>query len=326
MNKHFDNLKIAVVIPCYKVTKKLLEVIEEIPDFVQTIYVVDDACPILSVDNIVKKNCFDKRVRILKNEINLGVGGAVKHGYIKAIEDNQDIVVKIDADGQMNPKLIDTFVLPIINKSADYTKGNRFYDLDALKQMPKVRIFGNAAVSFLNKFASGYWSIFDPTNGYTAIDVKVLKILPLDKISNRFFFESDMLFRLGAIRAMVKDIPMQAVYGDEVSNLKIRQIIGEFALKYFCNFWKRVFYNYLLRDFSIASVELLFGILLVAFGICFGGFSWIKSVSTSELSSAGTVMLSGLPVILGTQLILNFINYDILMQPKIALVSCMSSD
>lgn len=197
MNRTCDNLKVAVVIPCYKVTPMVLKVIEEIPGCVRTIYVVDDACPWQSVDNIIKKECTDNRVRILKNEINKGVGGAVKRGYLEAIKDMQDIVVKIDADGQMDPKLINAFILPIVNNTADYTKGNRFYDLESLKQMPKIRIFGNAIVSFLNKFASGYWSIFDPTNGYTAVDVNILKLLPLDKISNRFFFESDMLFRLG---------------------------------------------------------------------------------------------------------------------------------
>jgi dolichol-phosphate mannosyltransferase len=301
--------KIAVVIPSYRVCNHILGVIKRIGPEVSKIYVVDDCCPDYSGD-FVEANCDDKRVTIIRQPENRGVGGAVMTGYRAAIEDGMEIIVKIDGDGQMDPKLIPDFVAPIIAGEADYTKGNRFFDLEEIRAMPRVRVFGNAVLSFMTKISSGYWDIFDPTNGYTAIHSGVASYLPFKKISRRYFFETDMLFRLNILRAVVVDIPMDAQYGDEVSNLKIKNIIGEFLFKHTRNFLKRIFYNYYLRDMSIASIELPLGVIMLIFGLVFGSYQWLQSINTGMPSSAGTVMLSALPIIIGLQLILSFLGYD----------------
>lgn len=305
-----QNSKISVVIPSYKVRNHILDVIGLVGPEVSRIYVVDDCCPNNS-GKFVDDNCTDSRVKVIINPQNQGVGGAVMTGYRAAIDDGMDIIVKIDGDGQADPRLIPDFVAPIIAGEADYAKGNRFFDLERISSMPRMRLFGNAALSFLTKLSSGYWNIFDPTNGYTAIHSDVAKRLPFNKISRRYFFESDMLFRLNTLRAVVVDIPMDAKYGDEVSNLKISKVIGEFFFKNFRNFWKRVFYNYYLRDMSLASVELPTGIAMLLFGMVFGSYQWIRSGSMGVTSSAGTVMLSALPIIVGLQLVLAFIGHDI---------------
>lgn len=307
--------KIAVVIPSYKVTNHILSVVESIGPEVSRIYVVDDCCPDKSGD-FVSQNCTDPRVRVLRNAENQGVGGAVMAGYKAAISDGMDIIVKIDGDGQMDPTLLPKFVMPIISGTADYTKGNRFFDLEEIKAMPKMRLFGNAALSFMTKLSSGYWELFDPTNGFTAIHADVAKHLPFDKISRRYFFETDVLFRLNTLRAVVVDIPMDAKYGDEVSNLKISKIVGEFFAKHVRNFTKRVFYNYYLRDMSLASIELPIGILMLVGGTIFGLSHWAQSASSDIPTTAGTVMLSALPVIIGIQFILAFLGYDIASTPK----------
>ena len=307
--------KIAVVIPSYKVCDHILDVISQIGPEVSRIYVVDDCCPNGSGD-FVKSNCRDERVVIIRNPENQGVGGAVMTGYIAAIADNMDIIVKIDGDGQMDPKLIMDFVAPIAAGEADYTKGNRFYYLEQIRSMPKMRLFGNAALSFMTKLSAGYWDLFDPTNGYTAIHRDVARRLPFEKISRRYFFETDMLFRLNTLRAVVVDIPMDAKYGDEVSNLKISNIVGEFFFKHIRNFVKRIFYNYYLRDMSLASIEMPIGMLMLLFGIVFGGYHWIYSLQTGSLTPIGTVMLSALSIIIGIQFILAFLAYDIFSVPR----------
>jgi len=248
--------------------------------------------------------------------VNQGVGGAVMTGYQAAIDDGMEIIVKVDGDDQMDPGLIPYFVAPILAGEADYTKGNRFFDLEEIRAMPKVRLFGNAVLSFMTKLSSGYWDLFDPTNGFTAIHRNVAKHLPFSKISRRYFFETDMLFRLNTLRAVVIDIPMDAKYGDEVSHLKISKIIGEFLLKHARNFAKRIFYSYYLRDMSIASIELPLGILLVLFGTTYGAVNWFSGLESGDAAPAGTVMLSALPVILGVQLILAFIGHDIASVPN----------
>ncbi|MGH8320459.1 MAG: glycosyltransferase family 2 protein, partial [Gammaproteobacteria bacterium] len=276
---------IAVVIPCYKVTRTILDVLKDIPLNVDLIYCVDDGCPDHSGDFIVE-NCSDKRVRVLRRPQNKGVGGATIAGYKQALLDEADIIVKLDGDGQMDPKILERFIYPIQSELADYTKGNRFYRLEDIHGMPKIRIVGNAILSFLTKFSTGYWQIFDPSNGYTAIHKKVLEELPMDRISKRWFFEPDMLFRLNTVRAVVLDIPMRASYEDEKSNLKIKTLVLEFIFKHTINFFKRVFYNYFLRDFSVASFEFLFGVPLTVFGIIFSIVQWAESISSGTPASA----------------------------------------
>jgi dolichol-phosphate mannosyltransferase len=306
--------KIAVVIPSYKVKNHILDVINGISSDVCCIYVVDDCCPDGS-GGFVKEHCRDARVIVINHEKNQGVGGAVMTGYKEAINAGMDIIVKIDGDGQMDPALILDFVLPIIQKEADYTKGNRFFDLEDVKSMPRIRLFGNAILALMTKLSSGYWNLFDPTNGYTAIHADVARRLPFEKISKRYFFESDMLFRLNILRAVVLDIPMEAKYGNEISNMNISKIMGEFLRKHFRNFFKRLFYNYYLRDLSLASIQLPLGALFMLFGVLFGSYQWLLSLRLHIVTPSGTVMLSALPIIIGLQFILAFLGHDISSVP-----------
>lgn len=306
---------IAVVIPSFKVKAQILGVLAAIPREVSLVLVVDDACPQES-GRFVQASCADPRVVVLFNEVNLGVGGAVLHGYREAIRRGATVIVKIDGDGQMDPGLLPFFIHPILAGEADYTKGNRFFDLTNISRMPRLRILGNAVLSFMAKLSTGYWDLFDPTNGYTAIHADVARRLPMDKISSRYFFETDLLFRLNTLRAVAVDVPMDAHYGDEESNLRISRIIGEFLAKHVRNFCKRIFYNYFLRDLSVASVELVAGALLMLWGSGFGVLTWIRSAQSGVETAAGTVMLSALPIILGLQFLLAFLGYDIAAVPR----------
>lgn len=307
--------KVAAIIPSYKVRKHILDVIKAIGPEVSKIYVVDDCCPEKSGD-YVESHCQDQRVIVIRHAENQGVGGAVMTGYMAAIKDGMDILVKIDGDDQMDPRLIIDFVAPIAAGEADYTKGNRFFNLENIRSMPAMRLFGNAVLSLMCKLSSGYWNLFDPTNGYTAIHANAARHLPFQKISRRYFFETDILFRLNTLRAVVVDVPMDAKYGDEVSNLKISKIIGEFLVKHMRNFLKRIFYNYYLRDMSLASIELPLGIASLSFGIIYGGYHWISSTQMAVPTPAGTVMLAALPALMGLQLILAFMSYDITSVPR----------
>jgi len=311
----FSGSRIAVVLPCYRVKAHILDVLASIPPLVAIIVVVDDACPEGS-GALVQSECNDPRVRVHYNTANQGVGGAVLNGYRAAIDAGADVIVKIDGDGQMDPRLIEDFVSPIISGEADYTKGNRFFDLTNIARMPPLRIFGNAVLSFMAKLSTGYWTLFDPTNGYTAIHADAAKRIPFDKVSKRYFFETDLLFRLNTLRAVAVDVPMDALYGDEVSNLKISRVLGEFLAKHARNLGKRIFYNYFLRDLSLASLQLVAGILLMVGGSAFGAQAWFHSMQAGISTPAGTVMLSALPIILGLQFVLAFIGYDIAAVPS----------
>lgn len=306
---------ISAVIPAYKAKDRILDVIQRIGDQVDLIYVVDDACPEMT-GKMVESRCNDARVVVLYNDENLGVGGAVVTGYRRAIQDNAEIVVKIDSDGQMDPRLIGNFVQPILDGKADYTKGNRFFDIESVQSMPRLRLLGNAALSFLTKFSSGYWNIMDPTNGFTAIHTNVLKLLPLDKLDQRYFFESDMLFRLNTVRALVVDIPMTAKYNGEDSHLVPEKVALGFFAKHIKRTGKRIFYNYFLRDFSIGTLYLVAGAVLTLFGLVFGLYHWSLSNVSGQPATSGTVMLAAIPALVGVQSLISALSYDIANAPR----------
>ncbi|WP_093532882.1 glycosyltransferase family 2 protein [Stenotrophomonas rhizophila] len=309
---------VAVVIPCHRVTRHILPLLERIGPLVDRIYCVDDCCPDGSGD-LVERACGDPRVVVVRNTVNLGVGGAVMHGYECAMADGATVMVKLDGDGQMDPSLIDVFVAPILAGDADYTKGNRFFDLRGISSMPLLRRIGNLGLSFMAKASTGYWDVFDPTNGYTAIHAAIARRLPLEAISRRYFFESDILFRLNVMRAKVVDIPMDARYADEVSGLKVSKIIGEFFAKHVRNACKRVVYNYYLRDLNMASIELLVGFPMLVFGLMFGLFHWLHAAEQGLFTPLGTIMLAALPVMLGLQLLLAFLSHETSAMPRHAL-------
>ncbi len=312
---HHADGSVAVVIPSYKVTKHILGVIAGLGPEVARIFVVDDHCPAGS-GLLVQRECKDPRVTVLFNRENQGVGGAVMVGYRQAVAEGMAVIVKVDGDGQMDPTLLPRLIAPILRGQADYTKGNRFYDLSHIGRMPPMRLFGNAMLSFMAKLSTGYWSMFDPTNGFTAISGNVAAYLPLDKISKRYFFETDLLFRLNTLRAVVIDMPMHAYYGDEESNLKISKVLFEFLRKHTRNLGKRIFYNYFLRDVSVASVELLAGVTMLGFGTVFGAYHWLSAMKAGVATPLGTIMFSVLPILVGFQLVLAFLAFDIANVPR----------
>ena len=182
--------------------------------------------------------------------------------------------------------------------------------------MPKSRIFGNLILSFFAKLSTGYWRIFDPNNGFTAINSHKLKSIPLGKIDNQYFFESDMLFRLNLVDAAVIDVPMPAIYGDEKSNLKVRRAILEFPYKHLKNFIKRIFYSYYLRDFNLASVELPLGLSCMSFAIIIGLDSWLQGISEGTPTEPGTLVLFSITFLAGLQFILAFFSFDMQNENK----------
>ncbi len=309
-----SGINIAVVIPCYKVADHIKDVLSTIPRTVRHIIVVDDRCPNFSGKEAEKSG--RKNVTVIYHEHNQGVGGAVITGYKKALELGCEIIVKMDGDGQMDAKYIQMLLPPLIKNNADYTKGNRFTNFKALKLMPKVRLFGNSALSFFLKAASGYWNVLDPTNGYTAIHKRAVEKLNLENISKNFFFESDMLINLNIINAVVKDIEIPAKYGDEPSSLNIKKTLFIFPMKLIKGFMKRIFFKYFLYDFNMASVYILFGVPIFFLSTVFGIYEWIDSIITKTPKTPGTIMLIALPIIVSFQMLLQAISIDINSIPR----------
>jgi len=304
-----EDIKIAVVIPAFKVVNHIKEVIASLPREIDHIIVVDDNCPFSSGKEAEKLN--RENVIVLYHDMNQGVGGAVITGYKKALELGCEIIIKMDGDGQMDPKYLNDLIAPLMKNEADYTKGNRFTYFKSLKTMPKSRLFGNSGLSFLLKAASGYWNIMDPTNGYTAMHKRVLGKLNLEKISKRFFFESDILINLNIINSVVKDIDIPARYEGEGSSLNVKKVLFQFPPKLLKGFIKRLFLKYFIYDFNMASVFMVIGLPMFIVSVFFGVVEWIDSALTGRPRSAGTIMLVALPIIISFQMLLQAIQIDI---------------
>jgi dolichol-phosphate mannosyltransferase len=323
-NLEFKNYSIAVVIPSYKVEEQICKAIASLPDFIRYIIVVNDCSPDGTQEKVEMAAQSDKRILLVNHEHNLGVGGAMISGFRKALEVNAQIVVKVDGDGQMDPRYIPALITPLIQGEADYVKGNRFRDFQALSQMPFLRRVGNIGLSFLTKAATGYWNCFDPTNGFLAIRTEIIARLPLERIDHSFFFETSLLSYLYLENVLIKDVPIPALYKDERSNLSILKILLEFPLKLGITFLRRMFLKYFLYDFSIISVYLLSGIPLVIFGIVFGIVKWIHYANLNIPAPTGTVMLATLPVIVGIQILLSACEIDLRSVPIKAILRPLS--
>ena len=307
---------ITVVIPCYNVSRHIAEVIKNLPVDVTWIIAVNDS----SKDNtgnilneIQKEN---KKLIVINHEKNQGVGGAMLTGFKKSLELDSDITIKMDGDDQMDSSYIPELIRPIIDKKADYTKGNRFRDFKSLKKMPVIRRIGNMGLSFLIKASSGYWNIFDPNNGFVAISKEMLRTINTNKIHKRYFFESSMLIELYNADAVIQEIPMKARYGDEKSSLSVTRALFGFPPKLFKAFIRRIILKYFLFDFNIASVYMLFGIPFFIIGVIYGVVNFVKYANSHLPAPTGTVVIPTLLIILGFQLLLSAVSYDITNYPR----------
>ena len=286
-----------------------------VPRYIKHIIVVDDASPDSTTELVTASAKKDKRISLIRHASNLGVGGAMITGYRKALELGAQIIVKMDGDGQMDVDHLPELLRPLIDGQADYTKGNRFRDFKSLQKMPLIRRVGNMGLAFLSKAATGYWTLFDPTNGFNAIRSDVLSQLSLEGIDRSYYFETSMLAHLYLLGAVVKDVPMPARYQSEVSNLLVHRVLFEFPFKLIATFFRRLVLKNFIYDFSMASIYLLTGLPLLFFGLIFGTYKWIQYASAGIPAPTGTVMLPTLSVLLGIQLLLSAIEIDLRSVP-----------
>jgi dolichol-phosphate mannosyltransferase len=308
--------QIVAVVPAYRVEGQIEAVLRGLPAFIGRVIVVDDASTDTTAALVQAAAKRDRRITLLQHKHNQGVGGAMITGFRKALELGAQVVVKIDGDGQMDIGYLPDLIAPLSQGRADYTKGNRFRDFAALRRMPLIRRIGNMGLGFLAKAATGYWNLFDPTNGFVAIRGETLAQLPLDQVDPTYYFEISMLANLYLLGAVVQEVPMPARYKDEVSNLLIGRVLLEFPMKLLGTFLRRVVLKNFLYDFSMVSVYLLTGIPLLLFGLIFGAYKWIQYWRAGIPAPTGTVILPTLSVLLGIQLLLSAIESDVRSVPR----------
>jgi glycosyltransferase involved in cell wall biosynthesis len=310
-----NGARVSVVIPAYRVEGQIEAVLTGIPAWVDSIVVVEDKSPDDTAARV--QSVADPRITLVRHELNQGVGGAMCTGFHKALELGADVVVKMDGDNQMDPVYLPQLVEPLIQGQADFTKGNRYSSTPSLRQMPAVRILGNAGLTFLVKLSSGYWNIFDPANGFVAIRADVLRRIELGRLPKRYFFESGLLIELGKLRAVIKDVPIDARYGDEHSSLSVLHTLLTFPPQLMYGLLRRLFWRYFVHDFAALSVFVLLGVPMLLYGAVYGAIVWYQVLTNRiEDATAGQVMFAAMPIILGVQFLSQAVVLDIQNVPR----------
>jgi glycosyltransferase involved in cell wall biosynthesis len=296
---------IAVVVPAYNEEGFVGDVVDTMPSFVDVAYVVDDGSTDGTWDEICRhaeavnaerapqSALHDEVIVPIRHEENRGVGGALKTGYLRALEDGVDITAVLGGDGQMDPDLLTKYLDPVAEGEADYAKGNRFMDREELNAMPAFRLVGNTVLSYLTKIASGYWRTMDPQNGYTAISYEALERAEIESMYEYYGYCNDLLVKLNVENLRVADVSHSAssVYEDGwKSHIDYGEYVPRVSAMLLRNFFWRLKQKYLLRDFHP----------LVAF-YCLGAL--VSGASALGLAAAGLTGSDDGPSGLGTWLL-----------------------
>ena len=309
----FNGAIVAAVVPAYKEEAMIGTVIETMPDFVDHIVIVDDCSPDRTSE--VVREIGSPRVTLIRHEENQGVGGAIITGHRTAMELGADVNVVMAGDAQMDPDHLPALLEPVTEGGYGFAKANRFFAPESFEGMPRHRVFGNIVLSFMTKLASGYWHLFDPQNGYTAVRTSVLRNIPLGHVAKRYSFENDLLIHLNIQQVSAVDVPVPAVYGDEVSSIRLSKVVPELLDLLFRGFWRRVWYRYVLWSFSPIALLLFTGLLLFGIGVVVS--IWVATLAFgSVVATAATVMLAALPLMLGTQMLISALQLDIQASPS----------
>lgn len=304
-------MKIVAVIPAYRARNTIDKVVAQALKVFDHVIVVDDDCPEKS--GMVVENLSSNLTTLFRKK-NGGVGAATKTGIQEALDLGAEVIVKIDSDGQMDPSLAPLLTEPIIAGQADLCKGTRFDSPEDLEGMPLLRLVGNSALSLINKFSSGYWSVNDPTNGFVALSAKLARDLRWEKISDDYFFESDLLFRSRLLGARVSQMRMRSVYGSEKSGLKPLKVLIPFLVKHLRNQLKRLIYMYFVREWNLGTIYVLASLLSLGVGLV----ASLSAFQQAEVGSVGTgtAVLSSLGFILWVQFSTQFIAVDVTSEPR----------
>lgn len=299
--------------PAYNEAAHVGDVVRTMPEFVDDIVVVDDCSSDGTSEAALAPN--DPRLTLIRHDPNQGLGGSLVDAHKKALELGGDIMVVMAGDGQMDPAYLPDLLRPILEDGYDFTKGNRFFGLGSYAGMPGHRVFGNVALTFMTKVATGYWDMFDPQNGYTATTRHASERVDWDRIVRDYSFENDVLAELGIMRARIRDVDIPAVYGEEISDIKLRKVIPSFVRTLWKAFWRRFWLLYVVRSFSPVALFLFTGSLMLLWSLVYG--VWVIVATWGPpVASTGTVMLAVLPFLLGFQLTLAAFVLDIMNTPK----------
>ncbi|HEV8248563.1 MAG TPA: glycosyltransferase family 2 protein, partial [Gaiellaceae bacterium] len=282
---------VAVVIPAYDEERLIEATLAGVPDFVDRVYVVDDASSDKTAERALAVG--DPRVDVVRHERNQGVGAAILTGYRRARDDRVDVTAVMAADNQMDPADLESLVVPVARGEVDYAKANRLFTGQAWELIPRTRYLGNAVLSMLTKIASGYWHVADSQSGYTAIGLGMLEELDLDRIYRGYGFPNDMLVHLNVWNARVRDFPSRPIYGvGERSGIRFRHVVPRISWLLLRRFWWRLGQKYVIRDFHPLVFFYTAGFVTWLLGIAIAVFAIVRHFAGPHPNAAIAILIA----------------------------------
>jgi glycosyltransferase involved in cell wall biosynthesis len=304
-----EGKRVAVVVPAFDEELLVADTIAGLPDFVDTVVIVDDRSRDATADRAAATG--DPRVEVIRHEANRGVGAAIVTGYARCLELGIDVTCVMAGDNQMDPGELESLVAPVARGQVDYAKANRLVTGEAWDLIPHSRYLGNAVLSLLTKIASGYWHVADSQAGYTALSLGALRRLDLDRLYRRYGFPNDMLVHLNVQNARVRDVPSRPVYGvGERSGIRIHRVAPRIAWLLFKGFWWRMLQKYVIRDFHPLVFFYALGGLMTLVGLILGLIVAISRIFFGNEITTATVVLVALLLVSGTQFVLFAMWFD----------------
>jgi glycosyltransferase involved in cell wall biosynthesis len=299
---------VAVVIPAYDEEALVGATIAGIPAFVDRIFVVDDNSRDATAERA--EATADSRVEVIRHERNQGVGAAIVTGYKRARDERVDVTAVMAADNQMDPIDLERLAAPVARGEVDYAKANRLFTGQAWQLIPRYRYLGNAVLSLLTKVASGYWHVADSQTGYTAIGLRYLELLDLDRIYKRYGFPNDMLVHLNVWNARVRDYPSRPIYNvGERSGIRLRKVVPRISWLLVKGFFWRMREKYVIRDFHPLVFFYFLGFLMTTLGLILGLTEAILRFMGNDITTP-TIVLVALLLISGSQFTLFAMWFD----------------
>jgi glycosyltransferase involved in cell wall biosynthesis len=303
-----EGKRVAVVVPAYDEERLVVGTIAGIPDFVDRIYVVDDASRDATAERAAESG--DARVEVLRHEENGGVGAAIVSGYRRALEEGVDVTCVMAADNQMDPDELRGLVEPVARGELEYAKANRLFSGEAWTVIPRTRYLGNAILSLLTKIASGYWHVADSQAGYTALSLGALSRLDLARLYPRYGFPNDLLVHLNVQNARVRDVPSRPIYDvGEESGIRLRSVVPRISWLLLKGFWWRLGQKYVIRDFHPLVFFYAFGMLMTLAGLLLGVLEVVLRLAGNAITTP-TIVLVAVLFIAGLQLTLFAMWFD----------------
>ncbi len=301
---------ISVVVPAHNEQKLIQKVLQELPPWIDHVFVIDDCSQDATSEKVREIIATDSRIVLIRHEKNQGVGAAICTGYKASLKNGVDIAVVMAGDAQMDPANLETLIKPVALEGVDYAKGNRLFHGKAWEIIPRHRYIGNSILSLLTKIASGYWHVADTQCGYTAISKRALELVDLDNVYPRYGMPNDLLVKLNIAECSVRDIPVRPVYNiGEVSEIRISRVVITISRLLVSCFMSRLVEKYVIRDFHPLVFFYTLGLIAFPTGALTGLYFLVYRFVAGPVSPT-SVLFSVFLVMSGLQFLLFAMWFD----------------